>query len=89
MRDSYHVLRELFRIKYKMPLPMRHKFVYNIKESFTVVSTFGSEQEQKQILNNVMKHDLEFLKKLSQLPEPAHQLFDKRLYHPELYNRDH
>ncbi|EFC41206.1 predicted protein [Naegleria gruberi] len=84
-RESYTLLRELLRLKYKYPLPMRSKFAHNVKEAFSVVSLFGTEQEQQQLLSNMLTHDLPFLKKLTTLPEHAYQLFDKRLYSPELY----
>ncbi|KAG2381257.1 hypothetical protein C9374_006246 [Naegleria lovaniensis] len=86
-REAYTLLRQLLSLKYKFPLPMRNKYVHNVKESFSVVTLFGSEQEQRQLLNNVSKHDLPLLRKFTELPEEAYTLFDKRLYAPELYEQ--
>ncbi|KAF0976269.1 hypothetical protein FDP41_004944 [Naegleria fowleri] len=86
-REAYHLLRQLLSLKYKFPLPMRNKYVHNIKESFSVVTLFGTEQEQLQLLSNVSRHDLALLRKFTELPEEAYRLFDKRLYAPDLYEQ--
>ncbi|KAL9649895.1 hypothetical protein ABK040_011368 [Willaertia magna] len=86
-RESYSLLRAFFRLKYKLPFPMQEKYIYNVKESFSVVDLFGTEAEKQTILNQVKKHDLAFVTKLAELPEDLKLLLDKRFYNPDLFKR--